>query len=163
MQISQAEEERYIELQLIALDFARDGNTTELKKMLDYGMSVNLSTVKEDSLLMLASYNGHFETTKMLIQKGANIDQLNQRGQTPLEGVCFKGDLKIVKLLVENGAQFEGKAIIYASIFGHKEIVQYLQKESKNIKSFKSICLKIITSITVKIKTFLTFIKGIKK
>ena len=105
--ISKQEEERYEELQLIALDFARNGNTRELEKMLEYGMSVNLCTSKHDSLIMLSSYKGHLETTKMLIEKGADINKLNARGQTPLDGVCFKGDFRIAKLLVENGANME--------------------------------------------------------
>lgn len=162
MMISNEEENRYLELQLIALDFAREGNTNELKKMLDHGLSVNLVTLKEDSLLMLASYNGNFDTTKMLIEKGANIDLVNQRGQTPLEGVCFKGNIDLVELLVDSGANFEGKAIIYASMFGHKDIVKYLQSKSNGNKSLKNIGLNILTTIVVKFKNFLKSIQRIK-
>ena len=146
----------------MALDFAREGNTKELEKMINYGMSVNLSTLKEDSLLMLASYNGNIETTKMLIESGANIDQINQRGQTPLEGVCFKGNLELVKLLIESGANFEGKAIIYASMFGHKDIVKYLHEKSMEKKLLKNLCINSITMVAVSIKKVLKIIKGTK-
>lgn len=143
--ISKEEENRYEQLQLIALDYARNGNTQELEKMIEAGMSVNLSTAKDDTLVMLASYNGNFETVQMLISHKANLNKINQRGQTPLEGVCFKGYLNIVKLLVANKAQVETKAIIYASIFGNKEIVKYLKAQSKKV------------SISVKVVEFLSF------
>ncbi len=130
VEITQIEEDWYAELQLIALDYAREGQTKGLEEMIKYGMSVNLCTHKDDSLLMLASYNGNTETAKMLLENGAKVDKVNQRGQTPLEGVCFKGNVEMVKLLVENLATIHKNAIIYASIFGHKDIVDYLQDQS---------------------------------
>jgi len=156
IEISQEEEKRYAQLQALALDFAREGNTFELAKMIDAGINVNLSTQKLDSLVMLASYNGNYETTKMLIEKGADLDRVNQREQTPLEGVCFKGNLEIVKLLVENGAIFEGKAMVYASMFGHKEIVSYLKNQGVDKKSltFLGINIEKLASFTSFFKTF---------
>ena len=137
MNISQEEEARYENLQLIALDYARNGETKELDKMINHGMSVNLSTHKDDSLLMLATYNGHMETAKMLINHKADINKINKRGQTPLEGVAFKGYFDIVKLLIESGANFQGKAIIYASMFGNKQIVEYIKNQGIDKKSLR--------------------------
>ncbi len=154
--ISKQEEERYEELQLIALDFARNGNTRELEKMLKHGMSVNLCTSKYDSLIMLSSYKGHLETTKMLIEKGADINKLNARGQTPLDGVCFKGDLRIAKLLVENGANTDGNSIMLAAIFGNKDIVSYLKEKRLHKKSLR------IFGVSVEfISSFMFFMKSI--
>lgn len=152
--ISNEEEHRYAQLQQIALNFAREGNTIELEKMVIAGINVNLSTHKEDSLLMLASYNGNYETTKMLIENNADLNRINLREQTPLEGVCFKGDLNIVKLLVQSGANFEGKAIIYASMFGNIDIVEYLKSQGVDKKSLKifGINIEIIATITTYIK-----------
>ena len=152
--ISQDEEKRYEELQLMALDFARAGQTQDLQKMIEYGMSVNLSTSKGDTLLMLATYNGNLDTSMMLINNGADMNRINQRGQTPLEGVCFKGDLNIVKLLVQNGANFEGKAIVFASIFGNIDIVRYLKSQGINKQNFNKfgLSIEILASITTLIK-----------
>ena len=129
------EEQRYEELQNMALDFARSGNTQELEKMIEHGLSVNLSTLKDDSLIMLASYNGNIQTVEMLIKHKANMDKINQRGQTPLEGVCFKGNLEIVQLLVNAGAKVNNKAFIYASMFGNKDVFSYLKSLKKEKKS----------------------------
>ena len=143
MEASQEELKRYEELQVFALDFARVGKTQDLKAMLEAGMSVNLEDHKGNTLLMLASYNGNFETTKMLLEFGAAVDKKNDKGQTPLAGVCFKGYFDIVKILVEAGANIEENngmgttAMTFASMFGHTKIVEYLNKQDKN-RSFKS-------------------------
>ena len=164
LSISEEDENRYAELQMIALDFAREGNTQELERMIRYGINVNLCTHKDDSLLMLATYNANLATSKMLLEFGADTDKRNQRGQTPLEGVCFKGNLEMVKLLVENGASMDGNALVYAGIFGHKEIVDYLKKQKLNDKQDKILGMNIefIVSITAKLKYMLARI-GINK
>lgn len=137
MEVSQEELKRYEELQVLALDFARVGKTQDLKAMLEAGMSVNLTDHKGNTLLMLASYNGNFETTKMLLEYKAEVDRKNDRGQTPLAGVCFKGYLDIVKVLVKAGANiYENNGmgttpIMFASMFGNYEIVKYLSEQNK--------------------------------
>lgn len=134
---------RYEELQLIALDYARHGQTEDLKLMLNAGMPVNLSDHKGNTLLMLASYNGNEETTKLLVDFGAEIDKKNDRGQTPLAGVCFKGYFEITKILANAGANIHENnglgttPLMFASMFGNTRIVEYLNEQDKN-RSFKS-------------------------
>lgn len=141
MEISDEEQKRYEELQLFALDYARRGMTQDLKAMLDVGMPVNLCDHKGNSLIMLSSYNENPETTQMLVNMGAKIDKKNDRGQTPLAGVCFKGYLDIVKILVHGGANiYENNGmgttpILYASMFGNYEIVKYLNSKNSTFKS----------------------------
>lgn len=141
MQTSAEELKRYEELQVFALDFARQGKTADLKAMIDAGMPVNLSDHKGNSLLMLASYNANLECTQMLLDYGAQVDKKNDRGQTPLAGVCFKGYLEIVKVLVKAGANiYENNGmgttpIMFASMFGNSQIVEYLSKENKGFKA----------------------------
>ena len=153
-EISEKEELRYAELQGMALDFARNGDTEDLEKMIIHGMNVNLCTNKDDSLLMLASYNGNYETTEMLLKYNATIDKVNQRGQTPLEGVCFKGNLEMVNLLVNNNCIVSKNAIIYATIFGNIEIVKYLKRYNSNNFKEKILGVKveIIAAIISKTK-----------
>src|ERR1700677_2004418 len=97
--ITETEEKRYVELQQMALDFARHGETNSLLEMLRHGLPVNLADAKGNSLLMLASYNGNLETTRMLLGCDAEVDRRNDRGQTPLGGAAFKGYEDIVSLL----------------------------------------------------------------
>ncbi|WP_121626991.1 ankyrin repeat domain-containing protein [Poseidonibacter antarcticus] len=157
MEITQEEQKRYEELQVFALDFARQGKTQDLKAMLDASMPINLCDHKGNSLLMLASYNGNEETSQMLVNLGANVDQKNDRGQTPLAGVCFKGYLNIVKILVHGGANiYENNGmgttpIMFASMFGNYEIVKYLNNQNGNFKSKIYLLISKIFAIIKKI------------
>src|SRR5277367_4586155 len=97
---TEAEEKHYAELQHLALAFARNGESKHLAAMLRAGLPVNLSVGKGNSLLMLASYHGEVETTRMLLEHGADADRRNDRGQTPLGGAAFKGFEEVVELLL---------------------------------------------------------------
>ena len=55
---------------------------------------------KDNSLLMLAAYNGNQETALMLLRYNADVDRCNDHGQTPLGGVAFKDYAAIAKLLL---------------------------------------------------------------
>uniref|UniRef100_UPI0040486201 ankyrin repeat domain-containing protein n=1 Tax=Aliarcobacter sp. TaxID=2321116 RepID=UPI0040486201 len=156
MKATTNEVNRYDELQIIASDFARQGNTKDLKILLTSGMSVDSCDKKGNTLLMLSSYNGNLETTQLLILFGAEVDKKNNKGQTPLAGVCFKGYLDIVKELVNAGASiYENTGmgtnpILLASIFGNYEIVKFLSEKNKNNNlKFKIYLLisKIISSL----------------
>ncbi len=152
--ISANEEKRYLELQQMALDFARDGETSILQSMLDSGLPIELQDTKGNTLLMLSSYNGNYETSKMLIEYGANINSVNDHGHSIIAGVAFKGYLDICKLLVENGVKIDNRfsksPIVFASMFGRKEIVEYLQQKQNNTK--KSKVLSFIAKIVSKIR-----------
>ncbi|CAN5340080.1 Cj1386 family hemin-binding protein [soil metagenome] len=138
--ITDDEEQRYAELQKIALDFARAGDTDELRKMITAGMPVNLADEKGQTLLMLASYNGNPDTTRMLLEYGAEVDQKNDHGQTPLGGVAFKGYPEIAELLIEHGADLNADngggmtPIHYASMFGRTQVVKVLEKHGASLK-----------------------------
>ncbi|TKA66515.1 hypothetical protein B0A55_09393 [Friedmanniomyces simplex] len=84
-------------------DFARHGQTPELRQYLTAGIPVNLTNHKGDTLLMLAAYHGHLDTVSMLLELGAEVNVLNERGQSPVAGAVFKGFLEVVRVLVEVG------------------------------------------------------------
>jgi ankyrin repeat protein len=84
-------------------DFARQGTTSDLQAYIEAGISPNLTNGKGDSLLMLAAYHGHAPTVSMLLSKGAEVNGLNDRGQSPVAGAVFKGYEDVIKVLVEDG------------------------------------------------------------
>lgn len=53
---------------------------------------------------MLACYHGHLPLARLLLDRGADPNVLNDRQQSPLAGVVFKHEGEIVKLLLERGA-----------------------------------------------------------
>ncbi|MBU1233277.1 MAG: ankyrin repeat domain-containing protein [Proteobacteria bacterium] len=133
--LTKEEEKRYTELQLMAVDMARCGDTAELEKMLIAGLPINLCDTKGNSLLMLAAYNDQAETASMLLKHGAEVDRRNDHGQTPLGGVAFKGNMALVSLLLEAGADINadnggGKTpLMFAAMFGHREVVEHLLEQ----------------------------------
>ena len=137
---TEPDEQRYAELQSMALDFARRGETAELAAMIAHGLPVNLADAKGNSLLMLASYHGHAETTRRLLQLHADVDRRNRRGQTPLGGVAFKGYGEIVALLLEHGADIDADngggmtPVMFAAMFGRAKIVEQLKMHGASLQ-----------------------------
>lgn len=135
-ELTLAEEQRYAELQQLALDLARRGAVGELASMLDHGLPVNLSDLKGNSLLMLACYHGHEEMVRDLVSRGARVDEQNHRGQTPLGGAAFKGYAGIVRLLLEAGADDRADQgggatpVMFAAMFGRTEVVEILRRHA---------------------------------
>ena len=138
--ITEAEEKRYTELQQAALDFARIGEAGPLAEMLCHGLPVNLADAKGNTLLMLASYHGNVETTRMLLERGADVDRRNGRGQTPLGGVAFKGFEEIVALLLEYGADIDADngggmtPVMFAAMFGRMKVVEQLKAHGASLQ-----------------------------
>lgn len=132
--VTEAEEKRYAELQLLALDAARTGDTSLLVSMVRAGLSVNLQDAKGNTLLMLASYHGHPATVDVLLEYGAEPDRRNLRQQTPLGGVAFKGYVEVASLLLDAGADLNADQgggttpLMLASLFGRTDMVRLLQQ-----------------------------------
>jgi ankyrin repeat protein len=85
-------------------DLARTGTTSPLQSYISAGIPPNLTNASGDTLLMLASYHGHAETAKMLLDAGADANVLNARGQSPIAGAVFKGYDEVVRVLWKGGA-----------------------------------------------------------
>lgn len=107
----------------------RNGDSVELATLLDAGLPANLLTSTGDSLLMLASYHGRVETTRLLLKHGGDPTLANDRAQTPLAGAVFKGDHAVVELLLEHGAEVDqlppgGKtALMFAAMFNRTDLL----------------------------------------
>lgn len=86
------------------MDAAREGRTDQLVQYLDAGVPVELTDTAGNTLLMLAAYHGHAQTVRALTARGAVVDALNDRGQSPLAGAVFKGEREVVAALLEAGA-----------------------------------------------------------
>ena len=63
-------------------DLASHGETESLRDPLQQGQTANIRDGNGNSLLMLASYNGHYETSKLLLEHGADPEQANALQQT---------------------------------------------------------------------------------
>jgi len=144
MTLTAEEEQRYAELQRVAIDAARHGDLAALEPMLDAGMPANLRDEKGNTLLMLAAYHGHAEMVGSLLRYHAEPDARNDRNQTPLAGVAFKGHVRVARVLLMGGAdpladQGGGRTpVMFAAMFGNLEMVKLLEEAASTKGSKKS-------------------------
>lgn len=122
------------ELQELAgklFDFARTGQTAQLAQYLDHGVPVDLANQNGDTFVMLAAYKGHAETVAMLAARGADVNKLNDRGQSPLAGAIFKKEEAVIEALIEAGASPTAgtpSAVDTATLFGQTELAARLSQ-----------------------------------
>lgn len=87
---------------------ATNGDTEKVLTLLDDGIDVNTTfPIVRTHPLMVAAAFGHVETVSALIDRGADVNAKDLTGWTPLHAAAFKGNLQIVRLLLEKGAVAE--------------------------------------------------------
>jgi ankyrin repeat protein len=75
---------------------------------------------------MLAAYAGHAELVRGLLERGADPNRLNDRGQAPIAGAVFKREDEVVRVLMEAGADpraGDPNAIASAQMFGRTDLL----------------------------------------
>ena len=78
---------------------------------------------------MLAAYAGHAALVRGLVERGADPNRLNDRGQAPIAGAVFKREDEVVRVLVEAGADPRAgvpDAIASARMFGRADLLAVL-------------------------------------
>lgn len=136
-----------------ALVYAVFNDNTEMVRLLiAHGADVNaIHRSFELTGLMIAADNGNVEVARMLVQHGANVNAAindktaldvavlkefppSQPTELDQEGAKgSRGNLPIVKLLVERGAKI-GKAYGYAVSSGNDEIINYFEGRVPNLR-----------------------------
>lgn len=94
--------------------------------------------------LYCAVYGGHMEATKVLVDRGADVDARDVKGGwTALAVAAHRGHADIAKLLIERGADIEyamakikarDEAGVLARLDGYKFSYDLLEKLAKNKK-----------------------------
>ncbi|MGF7147348.1 hypothetical protein FHS96_000957 [Sphingomonas zeicaulis] len=120
-------------LQELLFDAARLGRADMIAPLHRAGVDLEAKDQRGYTALILASYNGSIDTTRMLIDAGALPDTPDEnRGNTALMGVAFRGNREIARLLLEAGATVDARnragqtALMTAALFGHGGIVEDL-------------------------------------
>lgn len=91
--------------------------------------------------LSLAVGEGNWETVKWLLERGARIEGLDDRGWPPLCSAAASGNLEMVKLLIAKGASSETKddkgksALDLALEFDHDGVVALLRSQEPAVKA----------------------------
>ena len=66
-------------------------------------IDVNTQDVFGDTVLHLLTKIGEGEFAKILVDKGANVNLLNDRGETPLSLAVFRGDYSLAAYFIDEG------------------------------------------------------------
>ena len=66
-------------------------------------LQVNMPVDSFESPLTLAACGGHVELANLLIERGANIEEVNDEGYTPLMEAAREGHEEMVALLISHG------------------------------------------------------------
>ena len=100
-----------------------------------------------DITIHFAAYKGYLVFVKKLLADGVNVDSKDFLNlfETPLMKAAKQGHLEVVKLLIENKADFNYKnfrgenALFLACESGHFEIVKFLIEIGSSVNSKDSI------------------------
>ena len=115
------------------LKAALEGQVGRVRQAVKQEVDVNVTDQAGYTPLMLASYNGHREVARFLLEHGARLGDRDKKGRTPLIFAASGSFPQMVELLLEEGAdpdvtdQAEGwSALMFAAAGGHVEVVRTL-------------------------------------
>ena len=110
-----------------------EGNSGEVRRLLDAGADVSLANDYGATPMSLAAETGDAAILKLLLQGGANADSPNADGQTALMAVARTGNVDAARLLLEHGATVDARekfggqtALMWASARRHPEMIDFL-------------------------------------
>jgi ankyrin repeat protein len=84
---------------------AVNGNAAIIGRLLDAGDDANaVLTGEAETVLMLTSYTGNADAVKLLIERGADVNAQQIRGQTALMWAAAEGHSAVIKQLLASGA-----------------------------------------------------------
>ena len=112
--------------------------------MIYQNVNINQEDTNGNTPLHIASYEGHLEIVKFLINSGARLLEVNIWQYNALHVVSQNGHLEIAKLLIEKGVPIDltrfrsGETCLHiASQNGHFEIVKLLVEKGADINTRK--------------------------
>ncbi|KAI3837560.1 hypothetical protein MKX03_033583, partial [Papaver bracteatum] len=121
------------------LHFAAAGGSLEVCKYLIENLKLDVDSKCEKGCTPLyhASLDGHFDTVRYLLEKGANPDASTDTNLTPLQYAAKSGNTKIITLLLSKGVRLDvvnssGTALQFAVALGHRDAVKVLLDHGAN-------------------------------
>lgn len=129
--------------------------TLTAQYLLDKGANFNVKDkVHGVSALYYASHQGHTGIVRLLCERGADANQANSLGDTPLIAAARKGHMAIVKLICEQGVDpnagiickgmkdkthWVATALEEAAFHGHTSVVEFLLTKGVDIEARNTI------------------------
>ncbi len=126
-------EEEYRSLVELFFDAARIGNNEVVDTFVSQGFPIDQRNTQSYTALMVAAYQGHRETVRLLLDSGANACLQDKRGNTALMGALIKREIGIAKDLYQADCspELRNKAGLnlkeFAEIYGQSNVLKSLQ------------------------------------
>lgn len=125
--------EEYQSLVELFFDAARIGNNEVVDTFVSQGFPIDQRNTQSYTALMVAAYQGHRETVRLLLDSGANACLQDKRGNTALMGALIKREIGIAKDLYQADCspELRNKAGLnlkeFAEIYGQSNVLKSLQ------------------------------------
>jgi ankyrin repeat protein len=105
-------------------------------------VEIQLNDAKGHSPLLLASFEGHYDTVVALVERGADVNVVNEKNYSPLIMAIGKRHFRIAKYLIEHGADVnhkdnDGTSVFHFAVYSENlDIVQLLIDKGADVKLF---------------------------
>jgi ankyrin repeat protein len=117
---------------------ARQGDAVSVARILDEDPGLLSLVWRGETLLTTAVRNGHLDLVRLLLERGAEVNQANGYGATALDYAVGRGHEEIVSILVSSGADPSRKgyrdktALMSASMGGHVAVIRLLLRSMED-------------------------------
>lgn len=125
--------------------FVCRNNILAVKFLVEEGADMEIHEKENGNTALMAAIELRYvEITDYLIQKGADINAVNNNGDTVIHFATIRGNLAIVKYAYEHGGDIDQKnkvgncAIIFAVVNNYQNIVEYLLEQNAEIDVINS-------------------------
>ena len=126
------------------LDAAANGDTAIVLRWIAEGADINIANEKGWTPLVMAAFNQHKETVKVLVDARADVNYQSVNGTTVLmyakSKVIETGEYSLLDYLLQKGAEIntrdfkkEWTVLQYVQEIGHTEMERYLLDKGASI------------------------------
>ena len=112
----------------------REGDVAEMRRLLTEHPEMLRTKEGHDYWLKSAARNGLLPVVEMLVDLGIDVNECDVVGLAPIEVASSKGQLEVVKWLLDHSANAKlPEAVLSATRGGHFEIVKLLVERGADI------------------------------
>lgn len=126
------------------LNAAAKGDTATILQLIADGANINITNEKGWTPLVMAAFNQHMETVKVLVGAGADLNHQSVNGTTVFmyakTKVMETGEYSLLDYLLQKGAEIntrdfkkEWTVLQYVQDIGHTEMERYLIDKGASI------------------------------
>lgn len=119
------------------------GDLAQASAWLDAGLPPDFMGSRIGSGLMIGAWEGNLELMRLFISRGADINRLNNNGESALALAALRGHKHAVDWLLARGARINAgprqwSALHYAAFAGHEALTEHLIAQGADINALST-------------------------